>query len=256
MRFINAGIALLASIFFMFGQVAYGQKTPEHYYVKVQTPKGDCLVMLYDETPQHRDNFIKLVKEGFYEDLMFHRVIENFMVQGGDPDSRYAAETQRLGSGGPDYRVPAEIRDSIIHRKGALAAARTDNPEKASSASQFYLVQGHVFSEAALDSLEQSRLKGEKLSPLQREVYTTLGGVPHLDGNYTVFGEVIQGLDVIDSIAAVRTDNFDRPIEDVRMNMHLLTRREAINLERERKGLPVKENIFTKIMDALRSRYY
>src|SRR5699024_5684366 len=143
-----------------------------------------------------------------------NRLSENLMAKGGDPYSRYAAETQRLGSGGPDYRVPAEIRDSIIHRKGAIAAARNDNPEKASSASQFYLVQGHVFSEAALDSLEQYRLQGERLSELQREVYTTIGGVPHLDGNYTVFGEVIQGLEVIDSIAAVRTDNFDRPTED------------------------------------------
>src|SRR5699024_9768450 len=147
MRFINAGIALLASVIFMFVHVAYAQKTTAHYYVEVQTPKVDCLVMLYNEALQHRINFIKLVKEVYYEDLMFHRVIENFMVQGGDPDSRYAAETQRLGSGGPDYRVPAEIRDSIIHRKGAIAAARNDNPEKASSASQFYLVQGHVFSE-------------------------------------------------------------------------------------------------------------
>src|SRR5690606_13943796 len=145
-----------------------------------------------------------------------------FMIQGGDPDSRYAAEKQRLGEGGPDYTIPAEFNDSLFHKKGVIAAARDDNSEKASSGSQFYFVQGRTFTDLGLDSLEQLRLGGRKIPPYQRAVYKTLGGTPHLDQNYTVFGEVVQGIELIDRTAAVPTDGNDRPLEDQRMEMTLM----------------------------------
>lgn len=228
---------------------------PAHRYVRITTSKGECIVRLYNDTPLHRDNFAKLVLEGYYNDLLFHRVIRNFMIQGGDPDSRYAAQKQRLGNGGPDYKIDAEFRDSLYHRKGVIAAARDDNPEKASSGSQFYLVQGRTFTDGGLDSLEQLRLGGRKIPPYQREVYKTLGGVPHLDQNYTVFGELVTGIEVIDSIAAEPTDPYDRPIQDQRMQMQLYTRREAINLERELRGLPARNNFFIRFFDMLRPKY-
>ena len=181
------------------------------------TSMGRIQVRLSDSTPQHRDNFLKLVKLGFYKGILFHRVIKNFMIQAGDPDSRNAPAGQPLGEGGPDYTVPAEFRPTLFHKKGVIAAARDNNPEKASSASQFYLTQGKVFTEAGLDSVETYRLK-RKIPLEQRQIYTTLGGVPHLDQNYTVFGEVIRGIDVIDSIAAVPTSkgaDKDRPLQDV-----------------------------------------
>lgn len=231
-------------------------KTPDHHYVRIQTPYGSCLLKLYNETPKHRDNFVKLVREGYYDDLLFHRVIHNFMIQGGDPVSRFAADKQVLGNGGPDYKIPAEIQDSLIHRKGTIGAARDDNPAKESSGSQFYLVQGHVFTPAALDSLEEFTLKGKKLSPLQREAYSTVGGTPHLDGNYTVFGELIEGIAVVDSIAAVETNERDRPLENVRMEMHVLERREALNLERELIGLEPQTGIVTRFLDLFSSREY
>ena len=228
---------------------------PPHKYVRITTPAGECVLKLYDETPLHRDNFVKLVREGYYNDLLFHRVINHFMIQGGDPDSRYAAERQRLGEGGPDYTIPAEFNDSLFHKKGAIGAARDDNPEKASSGSQFYLVQGRTFTDRGLDSLEQLRLGGRKIPAYQREVYKTVGGTPHLDRSYTVFGELISGIAVIDSIAAVETDRYDRPLQDQRMDMVLLTRREAINLEREQAGLEPRNGIFTKFFDLFRPKY-
>lgn len=231
-------------------------KVPEYHYVWIATDKGECLLRLYNETPKHRDNFVQLVKDGYYEGLMFHRVIHHFMVQGGDPNSRYAAQKQALGEGGPDYKIPAEIHEGIIHKKGTIGAARDDNPAKLSSASQFYLVQGRVFTHAGLDSLEEFRLKEKKFTAKQREAYTTIGGAPHLDGNYTVFGELLQGLEIIDQIASVETDERDRPITDIRMSMKLLTRREALNLEREMKGLPAKTGFLTKVLDIFYSRYY
>lgn len=231
-------------------------QTPSHYYVEITTSKGDGIIKLYNETRMHRDNFVQLVREGFYDSLLFHRVIENFMIQGGDPDSRYAASRQQLGNGGPDYRVTAEITPELIHKKGVLAAARDDNPSKESSASQFYLVQGRVFNEEALDSLETFRLKGEKLTPLQREAYSTVGGAPHLDGHYTVFGEIIEGMGLIDSIAAVETDPHDRPLVDERFAMRVLDRREALNLERKLQGLPPRKGLFSKIIDGIKSRQY
>jgi len=228
---------------------------PPHKYVRIITAKGECVLKLYDETPLHRNNFVKLVREGYYNDLLFHRVINHFMIQGGDPNSRYAAEKQQLGEGGPDYTIPAEFKDSLFHKKGAIGAARDDNPEKASSGSQFYLVQGRTFSDRGLDSLEQIRLGGRKIPPYQREVYKTLGGTPHLDQNYTVFGGLISGIAVVDSIAAVTTDRRDRPLQDQRMEMILLTRREAINLERQQAGLEPRNNIFTKFLDLFKPKY-
>ncbi|MCO5248090.1 MAG: peptidylprolyl isomerase [Chitinophagales bacterium] len=192
------------------------QETNKETMVIISTPYGDMKVKLYNETPQHRDNFIKLVKEGYYDGLLFHRVIRDFMIQGGDPNSKNAVTGQPLGSGGPGYTVPAEFNPDLIHKKGALAAARTGdqiNPQRASSGSQFYIVQGKPMTEAELDYL--SSRTGVQYTPEQEAEYTTVGGTPFLDMQYTVFGEVVEGLDVIDKIAAVQTTPGDRPIKDV-----------------------------------------
>ncbi|MGZ8557775.1 MAG: peptidylprolyl isomerase [Chitinophagaceae bacterium] len=189
--------------------------------VLLQTSLGDITIRLSDSTPLHRDNFLKLVKQSFYDSVLFHRVINNFMIQAGDPDSKNAPAGKPLGNGGPSYTIPAEFRTTLFHKKGAIAAARQGdnvNPEKASSGSQFYIVQGKTFSDTGLDSLETFRLKGKKLPADQREAYITLGGTPHLDGGYTVFGEVVNGLEVIDKIATVATSRAadrDRPLENV-----------------------------------------
>ena len=240
--------------------------------VRIETTYGKIDIMLYDETPAHRDNFIKLISEGFYEDLLFHRVINDFMIQGGDPKSKNASSEMQLGSGGPGYTLPAEIHPHLFHRKGALAAARLGdnvNPERESSGSQFYIVHGTVFDDVQLDELE-TRLNNQrkqqlsskffrdlekeyiddgkepdykeisekmnkmvtehlsendlfKFSAVQREVYTTEGGTPHLDGFYTVFGETIDGFDVIDKIATVETDNSSRPFSPVKMKIKLIS---------------------------------
>lgn len=233
---------------------AYANK-PQHLYIKILTNKGEGVIRLYNETPQHRDNFVKLVNEGYFQDLLFHRVIENFMIQGGDPNSKDAEPGQRLGSGGLDYRVPAEFHPDLFHKKGSLAAARDNNPEKASSSTQFYLVQGRTFTDGGLDSLETLRLEGRKIPEAQRQVYRTLGGVPHLDQNYTVFGEMVQGIELIDSIAAVETDQFDRPLENQKMEMYLLNRRESINVERVLAGQKEKNDIFVRFFDLFRPKY-
>ncbi len=198
--------------------------------VQFETTMGRIRVRLSDSTPLHRDNFLKLVKSGYYENILFHRVIKNFMIQAGDPDSRNAPAGKPLGNGGPGYTVPAEFRSTLFHKKGVIAAARDNNPEKASSASQFYLTQGKVFTEAGLDSVETYRLK-RKIPADQRQVYTTLGGVPHLDQNYTVFGEVIEGIAVVDAIAEVPTSkgaDRDRPLTDVKiLKAHLVKRKRS-----------------------------
>lgn len=242
--------------------------------VLLKTEYGNMKIKLYDQTPQHRNNFLKLVKEGYYDNLLFHRVIKNFMIQGGDPQSKEAAQGENLGSGGPGYRIPAEFNSNFFHKKGAVAAARTGdnvNPKKESSGSQFYIVQGKVYSNEELQTLEKGmclqqnmtairkcisedkqlgnkvdsvsrsnpaviedyvyenvyiKLKEEganlrefRFSDEQREAYTTIGGTPFLDGNYTVFGEVVEGLDVIDKIAAQQTNKSDRPKTDIKMTM-------------------------------------
>lgn len=210
---------------------AYSAK-PKHRYIKIQTDLGECVIKLYNETPQHRDNILKLVESGTYNGTLFHRVIKDFMVQGGDPKSKDAVKGMRLGEGSLGYTVPAEFRDSLFHKKGALAAARDNNPEKASSASQFYLVQGKIFTDEALNAMERTRLKF-KLPEWQRAVYKTLGGVPQLDRNYTVYGEIVKGIDLVDKIANTATDKFDRPLADVKMTLTVLKRGETKKLEKE-----------------------
>jgi cyclophilin family peptidyl-prolyl cis-trans isomerase len=230
--------------------------------IVIITDYGDIVLQLYDQTPQHRDNFIKLVKEGYYDGTLFHRVIKAFMIQGGDPDSKNANPGDRLGSGGPGYTIPAEFVPKYIHKRGALAAARTNNPMKASSGSQFYIVQGTVYNEDESDMVEVQiaqqyaqqmyfqyrreeqdamqkagqtveldtlharasrrasawlRQNPYQIMPEDRAVYETIGGAPLLDGEYTVFGEVIQGMEVVEKIIAVDTDDNNRPIQDVKI---------------------------------------
>lgn len=221
---------LFLAIFFFsiasgFAQTAYSQYTDDtaHTYVLIETSYGNMVVKLYNETPQHRDNFVKLVREGFYDGLLFHRVINNFMIQGGDPNSKGAAAGVQLGDGNLGYTIPAEFNPALFHKKGALAAARMGdnvNPKKESSSCQFYLVQGQVWNDQVLNMFREQY--GKNFTDEQLEVYKTIGGTPHLDGDYTVFGEVVYGLEVIDKIAAVKTGAMDRPLEDVSMKMRVL----------------------------------
>lgn len=194
--------------------------------VVMETNKGNIELRLYDATPLHRDNFKNLVEEGAFDSLLFHRVIKNFMIQGGDPDSKHAEPGVLLGEGDRPYTIPAEFRleEGICHRRGALAAAREGddvNPEQRSSAMQFYIVWGKVFNDEQLDYVQKhidNYTDGRvNLTPEMREVYKTIGGTPHLDGQYTVFGEVVSGLDVVDAIQQSATDTNDRPLEDVRI---------------------------------------
>ena len=184
--------------------------------VKMHTNYGDITIKLYNDTPQHRDNFLKLVEECFYDSTLFHRVIAGFMIQAGDPDSKNAIPKKQLGAGGPGYTVPAEFRKDLIHKKGALAAARQRdqvNPQKRSSGSQFYIVVGRPWTADEM-IMVQERL-GFKYTDEQKEIYETLGGYPFLDREYTVFGEVIEGLDIVDAISVVDTNPADRPLQDV-----------------------------------------
>ena len=255
------------------GNAGNQKKQPQ---VLIKTEFGEMKIILYDDTPEHTQNFLKLAGEGFYNDLLFHRVIEHFMIQGGDPTSKNAEPGKRLGGGSPDYTIKAEfMAEKHFHKRGALAAARTggpSNPEKRSSGSQFYIVQGGVLSPGKLDTLEMTRnsqlqndwlrqhfeaakdelnafrekndqegfnirvaairveaetsfeTSGKKFrfTDEQRKIYTTIGGYPSLDGEYTVFGEVVEGLEVLDKIAAVETDQYNRPLSDVKMKVELL----------------------------------
>lgn len=191
--------------------------------VIISTDLGEMKAVLYNETPLHKENFIKLAKEGYFDGCLFHRVIDGFMIQGGDPDSKTAKPGQMLGQGGPGYTIPAEFKQELIHKKGALAAARMAdqvNPQKASSGSQFYIAQGKSYTENELNMLS-SRM-GKAFNKQQMEAYTTVGGVPFLDYEYTVFGEVVEGLEVIDKIAAVEKDRRDRPIQDIKMTIKVV----------------------------------
>ncbi|MDR1758684.1 MAG: peptidylprolyl isomerase [Bacteroidales bacterium] len=194
------------------------QELPKQDMTKIllETSLGNITIALYNETPLHRDNFIKLVKEHYYDGLLFHRVIPQFMIQGGDPSSKNAPAGQPLGQGGPGYTIPAEIQPTLYHKRGAVAAARMGdqvNPTKASSGSQFYIVDGRVF---PTEQLEKTRTAtGAPFTNEQKNVYSTIGGAPHLDGAYTVFGEVISGMDVVDKIAAQPKDRMDRPQKDI-----------------------------------------
>lgn len=247
--------------------------------IKIETTLGNMVAVLYDDTPLHRDNFVKNIKEGVYKDLLFHRVIKEFMIQGGDPDSKNAPADKVLGNGSLGYTIPAEFKPNHYHKKGVLAMARQGddvNPKKESSSCQFYIVHGKVFEDNVLTMMEdrfnqQTRnqifneflMKTENAEWLkkaqdavnakdnaklqevvnhfspqieeeltkrgkfaftaeQRKIYTTLGGAPHLDGNYTVFGEITEGLDVIDKIAAEVTDRYDRPVKNIIMNISII----------------------------------
>jgi peptidyl-prolyl cis-trans isomerase B (cyclophilin B) len=268
----NRFLTLLIIFFFFLTSCA--QKKDHDYVITIKTDFGTMVALLYDETPKHKANFVKLTKEKFYDSLLFHRVIQEFMIQGGDPNSKNAKPGQSLGNGGPGYTVDAEFNPNFFHEKGAFSAARLGdqaNPAKASSGSQFYIVQGKKYTEEELTQLEQNIQYGRKnqylrdvlalseyadvkqkvmdkqregnslwlqsffeqadtliqevrkdykpfsFSAEQKTRYMEVGGAPHLDGEYTVFGKVIQGLDVIDKIAAVQKSAGDRPTEDVRM---------------------------------------
>ena len=256
--------------------------SPKETLVSISTPYGEMVVKLYDSTVQHKENFIKLASRGYFDGLLFHRVIEKFMIQGGDPTSRNAKPGVLLGDGDTNYTIPFEYIPSYLHKRGAFAAAREGddvNPLKASSASQFYIVQGKVFTNEELDAVELKverrtkqyimmnllkksgkedelkafhqmvdqrdtasirkviekyhdaveaeylRTKPFKITETQRRVYTTIGGTPHLDGAYTVFGEVVSGMEVVDKIAAVKTDTNDRPVKDIPMTMKIISKR-------------------------------
>lgn len=237
--------------------------------IKISTTLGDIVVRLYDETPLHRDNFLKLATTGYYDNVLFHRVIKDFMIQGGDPNSKEAVPGAQYGTGGPDYTIEAEIKPELIHKRGALAAARQGdevNPERRSSGSQFYIVWGQVYNQGQIGQLakqmdmqaqqaifnqlvaehrsEIMQLRRDRnqeglmelqndlqaqtyakfqsmpnkgLTDAQKEAYTTVGGTPHLDGQYTVFGEVIEGLDVVEKIQSTKTQRGDRPCEDIKI---------------------------------------
>lgn len=266
----------VAILFILVISCGGSSKKSDDTIVLIKTNFGDIKLKLYDDTPKHKNNFVKLVSEGFYNDVLFHRVINHFMIQGGDPNSRNAKPGDLLGDGGPGYTVPAEILPNHFHKKGVLAAARLGgprNPMKESSGSQFYIVQGEIFRPGQLDTLEikintsrkndllrnkfsevnnqllefkknnnregfdalVAKTQAEadsiyapltfKLTPEQRAAYTTVGGYPSLDGEYTVFGEVVEGLDVVDKIAAVQTDDKNRPKEDVRMKIEVINSR-------------------------------
>ncbi len=198
-------------------------EAPVDCLVELETDFGTMTIKLFNSTPKHRDNFIKLVEEGFYDGLLFHRVINGFMVQGGDPNSRGAKANASLGSGGPGYQIDAEFEANNAHVKGALSAARMGdnvNPEKKSSGSQFYVVQGRSVTGDMLDQMEAK--KGIRYTKEQREAYLANGGTPFLDAEYTVFGQVIKGMDVIDKIANVETNRADRPVKDVKMKMKVV----------------------------------
>ncbi len=233
--------------------------------VLIETEFGNMKIRLYDETPKHKENFIKLAADSFYNGLLFHRIINTFMIQGGDPDSKNAAPGIMLGNGGPGYQIPAEFNDSLFHKKGVIAAAREGdqvNPEKMSSGSQFYIVQGKIFTDEELDDIEiqqsiepyinahpemqdiisQLQMQNDragmdqlvediqkkkdfkiiKMSEFKRKIYKETGGTPHLDNNYTVFGEVIEGMEVIDKIAISNTDRNNRPLKDIKMTVKVI----------------------------------
>lgn len=198
-------------------------KAPNDCLVEIETPFGVMVAKLYDETPLHRDNFIKLASEGFYNELLFHRVISGFMVQGGDPESKGADERKRLGAGGPGYQIDAEIKEGLVHKKGALAAARQGdgvNPEKRSSGSQFYIVHGQALNDNQINQMEVR--KGINYPPSVKEAYKEIGGTPFLDNDYSVFGEVIEGLEILDQIAGSKTGAGDRPVEDITMKIRVI----------------------------------
>lgn len=227
-RFMNSGNYKIKLIAKKNNKMTKEEKTirvlgPEKCLINIETPYGNMLAELSDKTPKHRDNFLKLAEEGYFDGLLFHRVINGFMIQGGDPNSKNAPAGAQLGSGGPGYQVDAEFNQDLIHKKGALAAARTGdqiNPQKKSSGSQFYIVQGSKLTDSQLAQTEIR--KNMKYTDEQKKAYTEIGGTPFLDMDYTVFGQVIEGLDVIDKIAKVQCDQSNRPLENVTMKISVI----------------------------------
>lgn len=220
-----SSLILLTLLFMYQSTTAQNQKKTtgkDDRIVQITSDYGVIKIKLYNETPQHRDNFLKLAKEGFYDGTLFHRIIKDFMIQGGDPNSKTAPAGQPLGMGDIGYTIPAEFNPALIHKKGALCAARTENPTKASSGCQFYIVQGKKYTENELGQMEMRT--GIKYTAEQKNIYTTVGGTPFLDMGYTVYGEVISGMDVIDKIAAVETNRAagDRPVKDVKMTVKVI----------------------------------
>jgi cyclophilin family peptidyl-prolyl cis-trans isomerase len=192
--------------------------------IVIETSMGNISLLLYDETPLHRDNFIKLVKDGYYDGQLFHRVIRDFMIQGGDPNSKHAGSGEMLGLGGPAYTIPAEFNFRFYHKSGALAAARRGdevNPKKESAGSQFYIVVGEKLSKAQLDDMVNKGIH-RPFSEQQIKDYTTLGGAPHLDGAYTIFGEVTGGMDVVEKISTMPTDPYERPLQDIKYTIKIV----------------------------------
>lgn len=211
---------------------SFAQKKNKNTLVLISTDYGNIKLKLYNETPEHRDNFIKLAKAKFYDGTLFHRVIDGFMIQGGDPDSKTATEGQLLGNGDVGYTVPADFQKELYHKKGVLAAAREPdyiNPKKASSGCQFYIVQGRTFTREEIDKKLLPRKNKNRAEPIeytedQYKTYETIGGYPSLDMEYTVFGEVVEGLDVLDKVAAVEVDKNNRPVKDIKMTVKVVKR--------------------------------
>ncbi len=219
---------ILAFAFFAMAGIAAALPESPQYddepIVLISTPYGHMKAILYNDTPKHRDNFLKLAKEGFYDGTTFHRVIKGFMIQGGDPNSKEGSDG-KLGHGGPKYTIESEIREKHFHKKGALSAARKpdrSNPERVSSSSQFFIAHGRTYRSDDLDRYEEKY--GKTYSTIQRRHYRVVGGAPKLDGEYSVFGEVIEGLEVLDMIAGVPTGEKDKPLEDVPMTVRILSR--------------------------------
>jgi len=222
-RLVKLNYSLFIVLFF-FNNISLISQINNNAYVLIETTHGNIKIKLYDETPFHKENFLKLVSEKFYNDQIFHRVINNFMIQAGDPKSKNAKPGQPLGYGDLGYTIPAEFNKNLFHKKGALAAARQPdnvNPDKESSASQFYIVHGKVYSNEELDLMEQRGVH-IKFTEEQRKIYISVGGTPHLDYSYTVFGEVTEGIDVVDKIASVKTDKRDRPINDIKIKIKII----------------------------------
>ena len=188
------------------------------YLVTIGTPWGEMHAVLFDKTPKHKANFLKLVDDKFYDGLLFHRIINDFMIQGGDPNSKKAKPNELLGNGDVGYRVDAEILPDLFHKKGVLAAARDNNPAKASSGCQFYIVQGKIWNDSTLQQ-QMARTQQRVFTDEQKQIYKTIGGTPHLDGNYTVFGQVIDNLWIIDSVATQKRDAQNRPLADLPMTI-------------------------------------
>jgi cyclophilin family peptidyl-prolyl cis-trans isomerase len=207
---------LLLYLFIIGIQPIYSQSKKD-YLITIHTKFGEMNLVLYDKTPKHKANFLKLVNDKFYDSTLFHRVMQNFMIQGGDPKSKKAKPGEGLGNGDVGYKIPAEILPDLFHKKGALAAARGDNPLKESSGCQFYIVQGKTWNEPDLEV--QIKRSGRPFTEAQRTTYKTLGGSPHLDGNYTVFGQLISGIAVVDSIISVKKDQRNRPDIDIQMKI-------------------------------------